>query len=285
MKIGLQCTAIVSIAMLVGCNKTLDFRNAEISNNKIYATGENSGFSGKVTNIPFSKIPFANIVPVSNMIGKVSGFKTINDIIYLNSLPVVRDGGVLCDTTAKDGMLSGEVVCKISTSGAPFITLRFESNSLQGEATFFNPNKSGSTLAKASFADGQADGKMTIFGQETGKSVYTLDWQAGKITGNEEMIDEKTGNVTFRGTLVNGQYEGESSKFTPDGTLIDKTMWLHGVPQQGLKTSAAASSDATSCVDLWIGAFRKEQGPEAAIASDQIEEWKTWCAEGKKPNT
>jgi hypothetical protein len=103
--------------LLCGCNNALDFRNAEISNNKIYEKGKNTGFSGKVTNIPLSKIPFGQIVPVSNMIGKVTGNKALNDLIYLNSLAVIQDGGVICDTVAREGILNGETSCKASISG------------------------------------------------------------------------------------------------------------------------------------------------------------------------
>ncbi|MBV6325514.1 hypothetical protein [Duganella violaceipulchra] len=93
--------ALISL-LLCGCNNALDFRNAEISNNKIYENGKNTGFSGKVTNIPLNKIPFGELVPVSNMVGKVTGNKVLNDLIYLNSLPVVKNGGVICDAVTNE---------------------------------------------------------------------------------------------------------------------------------------------------------------------------------------
>ena len=38
---------------LAGCSKeTIDFRNAEVSNSKVYKQGEDKPFTGIVTNVP-----------------------------------------------------------------------------------------------------------------------------------------------------------------------------------------------------------------------------------------
>lgn len=37
------------------------------------------------------------------------------------------------------------------------------------------------------------------------------------------------------------------------------------------------------CLDDWIAAFRKEAGEDAMIGSEQLDEWKDWCSEGKRP--
>lgn len=279
-------TTVVSTAALIslllsGCNNVLDFRNAEISNNKIYESGKNTGFSGKVTNIPLNKIPFGEVVPVSNMIGKVTGNKVLNDLIYLNSLPVVKDGGVICDSTTNEGILNGETSCKASASGNPIFNLSFKNNSIDGKIFFFYPNKNSAKFAEANYTQGQANGSLMIYGIATGKTIYKVGWENGVPNGKEEAFDENTGKVTFAGNLVNGKYEGETTRYTPDGAIVEKLDWKNGIPQKNSPPSAAATQD---CTDLWMAAFRKEQGAEAAISSDQLDEWQGWCNQGKKPN-
>ena len=46
------------------------------------------------------------------------------------------------------------------------------------------------------------------------------------------------------------------------------------------QTNSAASGN---CLDAWIGAFRREVSETAPIHSEQLNEWKDWCADGKYP--
>lgn len=270
---------------LSGCNNTLDFRNAEISNNKIYETGKNTGFSGKITNIPLSKIPFGEIVPITNLIGKVTGNKTLNDLLYLNSLAVVNDGGVLCDTASHDGVLNGDTTCKIATSGNPVFKFTFKNNAIDGDITFFYADKNSVRLATTSYAQGKANGLLTIYGFATGNPIYKLVLENSIGNGKEEAFDEKTGKVIFEGNLVNGKYEGGTVRYNADGSVTEKLNWRNGEILQASTNSAAIanSATATGCLDAWVAAFHKEQGPDAAISAEQIDEWKVWCSQGKTP--
>jgi len=46
-------------------------------------------------------------------------------------------------------------------------------------------------------------------------------------------------------------------------------------------TNSAAANG--TCLDDWIAAFRKDAGEDAMIGSEQLDEWKDWCSEGKRP--
>lgn len=52
--------------------------------------------------------------------------------------------------------------------------------------------------------------------------------------------------------------------------------------EEYLANSTQASS-SEGCLDAWIAAYRKEIGDEAMIVSEQIDEWKDWCSEGRLP--
>ncbi|WP_369927615.1 toxin-antitoxin system YwqK family antitoxin [Xanthomonas sp. NCPPB 2632] len=63
-------------------------------------------------------------------------------------------------------------------------------------------------------------------------------------------------------------------------------------PPKAEATDAASFADAPAvadtdpatgaCVDGWVTAFHKEQGADAPIAADQLQEWQEWCKAGKK---
>lgn len=275
---------ILSSMTLAGCNNTIDFRNAEISNNKIYENGKNNGFSGKITNIPLNKIPFGDIVPVSNMIGQITGHKTINDFIYLNTLQFSKNNSVLCDTTTSDGVLNGETACRISSTGNPIFNFSFKNNLINGNISFFYPEKKSAKFADANYIQGKANGTLTIYGFKTGKPIYKFDWKNGVATGKEEVFDENTGKITLTGNRVNGEYEGETTRYTVDGVIVEKQNWKNGILQKNSLLNATQSATASQdCLDSWIAAFRKEQGAEAVIAVDQLNEWEGQCSQGEKP--
>jgi len=51
--------------------------------------------------------------------------------------------------------------------------------------------------------------------------------------------------------------------------------------------SATASVKVTpdeACSSKWVDAFHKENGEDAMITSDQMDEWDQWCAKGKHPH-
>ncbi|MDV5862516.1 toxin-antitoxin system YwqK family antitoxin [Pseudomonas aeruginosa] len=113
-----------------------------------------------------------------------------------------------------------------------------------------------------------------------------------------------------------GFYDDYPGTLVPDGlikkynALLDTTtgeeLWVHGVkvdhppqPQESQESSTHIREEETpreeyladstqafsseACLDAWITAYRKEIGDAAMIVSEQIDEWKDWCGEGKLP--
>lgn len=213
----LPCVA----ALLAGCgSKVLDFRNAEISNGKLYAAGSNTPFSGKVTN-----------VPAATIFGPQKGYaKLIAALSKVSPDVSVADAGLtaLCDTGSEDGVLGGKTTCKQPGSDVVTIDAQFSSGFLDGPFTVHDETGT-KTLAELSFKNGQPDGKMKISSPKTGKLIHEASWDAGVLNGEEAGYDPDTGNQIMHGTLVDGAYEGEFTRLASDGkTLLFKGSYVHG---------------------------------------------------------
>ncbi|WP_369050900.1 toxin-antitoxin system YwqK family antitoxin [Burkholderia gladioli] len=197
---------------LTGCgDKTLDFRNAEINNGKVYAGNANSPFSGKVTNLP-----------AGTVFGSQRGFgKLLNTVNHARQSTTLGDMGMtsLCDAEASDGVLNGKTVCKTAQSDTVRIEANFSGGVLDG--SFVVHDQTGSnTFVAQSFKGGEPDGKMKLYSPTTGKLVHTATWEAGVLDGEEEGYDETTGNRVLHATLANGKYQGEFARYAPDGKRV-----------------------------------------------------------------
>jgi hypothetical protein len=86
--------------------------------------------------------------------------------------------------------------------------------------------------------------------------------------------------------LLRGYYLGNAE----DGRIV---AYLKGTgPEAGgraapdmQKASTISSNKAyiDSCVDQWGAAFHKENGEDAIVISDMLDEWENWCKAGKHP--
>ncbi|WP_208279519.1 toxin-antitoxin system YwqK family antitoxin [Massilia oculi] len=280
--------ATIALATLVGCgNKTLDFRNAEISNGKIYATGANDGFSGTVTNLPLSKLPTGQLFRLMRLmdslnIGAYSEYQLRN--VFMGSMLGTNTPVVLCDVKVKDGNLDGTALCKKNPGSLPIFSIPYRENVIDGELTVFSYEKKDQVIALAEFSNGQLNGKSEIRGMKTGKVVHNTSWKNGLGDGLEQQFDETTGKLIFEGNLKAGVYDGKVSRYSPDGKLILSTEYKDGVVQTTPNAAAASAPNPAQCVDAWIAAYHKEQGADAMVTNDQTGEWEAWCKEGKLPN-
>lgn len=71
----------------------------------------------------------------------------------------------------------------------------------------------------------------------------------------------------------------KSVRWTPQETPLLRRPEPVPPGNPGTRTNEASES----CVSAWTRAHRKNVGPDAVVAADQIQEWETWCSEGKRP--
>lgn len=211
-KSAVLAATLATTLALTGCgDRTLDFRNAEINNGKVYARNANSPFSGKVTN-----------VPAGTVFGSQRGFaKLLNTVNHARQSTTLGDMGMtsLCDAEASDGVLNGKAVCKTAQSDTVRIEANFTGGSLDG--SFVVREQTGSnTFVAQSFKGGEPNGKMKLYSPTTGKLIHTATWEAGVLSGEEEGFDEATGNRVLHAALADGKYQGEFTRYAPNGKQV-----------------------------------------------------------------
>lgn len=110
---------ITIVVMLAACgNKVLDYRNAQITNGKVYAGNADEPFSGKVTNVPFNAV-FLNQPGYKKLIGPTNALIMG---LYGTSL--------LCEIEVDDGALNGDVSCKKQQSEVVQVKAHFKGGAL-----------------------------------------------------------------------------------------------------------------------------------------------------------
>jgi antitoxin component YwqK of YwqJK toxin-antitoxin module len=241
---------LAAAVLLTGCGDTvLDFRNADVSNGKIYKAGADAAFTGTVTNIPQDKI-----------LQQQPGLFMVNRILQ----GAVTSGGgdtkrffmdpSLCNAKLKKGVLDGEVVCKLAQGGVLHSRVAFKDGSLHGAYTRYDLTPANHVFVTATFENGQPEGQQEIFSLQTQKLTNRLPWKAGKLEGEEQSFHPESGvlagsyhykngkldgpamrwgadgkMVTYRATLVEGNQDGVEEEFYPDtGKPARRTEWSRG---------------------------------------------------------
>jgi antitoxin component YwqK of YwqJK toxin-antitoxin module len=237
--------------VLAACSsKTLDARNAEVVNGKLYQRGENSPFSGAVTNVAnglvFSASP--GFEQVSNTVGKailyseqISSYDSTtmgNVQQYMTAIgmhPLVTNSdtaGVLCDVRVREGLLDGAVKCKTARSEDVVLEAAMSGGQLNGKLTAYRyENGTQHVALTAGFKDGRLDGKEEIYSRHGDKLIHRIAWSNGVADGTEEAFDDRTGKRVMQVNNVDGKNDGEYVEYAPDGErAIHRLKVENGVP-------------------------------------------------------
>lgn len=241
---------LAATVLATGCGDAiLDFRNAEISNGKIFKGGADTAFTGTVTNIPADRI-------FSQHLGMGRLAKTIVPVAGEGAAidPIMKSSSSLCDAKIDKGVLDGAVTCKSAQGGSLRYQAKFENGTLQGPFTWYDRAPGDLVLATATFKDGLLEGTQEIFSPKTKQRIQRVRWHAGKADGDEEVWHPETGQqiglfhykddllegeatrwsadgktVTYRTTLVEGKQNGVEEEFYPEtGKPFRRTEWSHG---------------------------------------------------------
>lgn len=216
---------LASAALLSGCGQsTLDFRNADISNGKIYKAGADSGFSGKVTNVPLLKIvsaspsgPFARIMELTRA------------TLGMEALEKTRiHFSVVCDAPVDDGIVDGEVTCTNAPNPDKRYTLHYKDGQLHGALKIFDGRSDDHVIVAADLSDNALNGKLEIFSPKTYKVLRRSEWSKG-VPEAEDGFDENTGEKTVFARYRNGKLHGKYAVYAPDGKLaITEAFYVDG---------------------------------------------------------
>ncbi|OHX11550.1 hypothetical protein BI347_17995 [Chromobacterium sphagni] len=301
----------------------LEYRNAEIVNGKLYASGANEPFNGKVTNVPEDKIMPSIILPSKD--GLYPVLQAAENVLKIGAAYLGL--GLMCDITVHDGLPDGEASCQRSGTSKTVVKAHFSGGVLEGD--FVALDDSDNPMFTVSFNRGQADGKLEIFSPHTHKLRYHVNFEHGTPVGSEEAFNENSGVLVGRAEYENGKLQGEVVRYADDGKRViyrahyvegtpegveesfdpntgqvtSYAIWEHGVQTTTLSgdeaiqahngkslseithpsTSTISSADVDACQQAWMTAFRKEQGDTAIVTQDQMTEWEEQCRQGKRP--
>lgn len=217
--------------------------------------------------------------------------------------------------TFKDGALDGTFkVLDQSKDANPVSTFSFKSGLVNGKQEIFSPKNhklvyrvtwengsanseeegydenTGNRTLVARYVGGKLEGDMIMYAPDGKLVIYKASFVGGLKHGTEDKYSEATGKPLLHGQWANGKEQGQFKLWNEQGELTDQFIYDNGIlvsllgrgdTPPGQSGMPAAQVDA--CVDTWVAAFRKANGEEAPISSDQLGEWNGWCKAGKRP--
>ncbi|CAJ0893728.1 toxin-antitoxin system YwqK family antitoxin [Ralstonia flatus] len=288
------CTLATGALLLSACgNRTLDYRNAEIVNGKVYAKGANSPFSGKVTNVPL-------MTATSNQTGFNKIFRLLG--LYFPVTPIGSMGLTsLCEVPVNDGLPDGKVTCKQRESDIVRAKFSFSNGTLDGSFKLNAPT-GDDVFAEVDFKDGQPNSKLRLYTLDTHKLVHVIPWENGAMQGTEEGFDPATGKLIAQLDWKDGKMDGVYRKYDGSGNVVEEARYAANkridtppaaTNSAGLDAAAAKPTttdnrndwptESNACTERWSTAFTTTHEKDTLVTLDQAWEWVDNCRAGKEP--
>lgn len=162
------------VILLSGCDMgTSDFKEIEVSRNRIHARGQDKPFSGKLRSIPLSAMPTAGLKPLANLISTTTRTKVLEEFLTGSS----TSGEVLCTVQIQEGPLHGDAVCKFGDLA--FLNTSFVNGAVEGGAELFDM-KNKRRVAEAMLVKGQLNGQSILFNSSLNEPILTVNWKNGE---------------------------------------------------------------------------------------------------------
>lgn len=177
---------------LVACgDKVIDYRNVEIVNKQIYAQGENSSFTGKVTNVPFDKVINEEVGRVLNIYARSTGDGKLLESLVIVGINAMgnsqqKNSLLLCDIKVNNGILDGDVSCHLNGKEDTILKYKYSNGKLDGTLTLYMPTNKNEDIVKvaeAEMSNGTLNGKTKVWSARTGKQVLEITMKDGLANG------------------------------------------------------------------------------------------------------
>lgn len=276
---------LASVLVLAGCDsRVLDFRNAEVVNGKLYEKGGNTGYTGKVTNVP-KDIVFDSQQSARALVRPIG---VVMEKFDRNRVAEVLAGDSLCEIKVREGVIDGDVTCLVPRSQMVRFEFSFDKGSLDGPYKMYDP-QGGHLVMSAGFKGSQLHGRQEIFSLKTHKLLYVGNWANGIQDGAETTFHPDTGNLASERVHKDGKVNGALTTYAPDGKQVVYTTTV----LDGLKHGTEESFDATTGKPLasaiWSngklnGSFKKWDA-NGVLISDDIYENGVVVNKGSVPST
>lgn len=215
--------AVLAISSLAGCSEeVLDWRNAEVSGGKVYVESANEPFTGYLTNIPESKLPF---IPMHNDLMVV-----MNNAL---NTPSISRGHqlfgrhLICDIGVSEGLVGGPVSCA-DNRGAVRWESSLNGDQLDDDLTVYSGTGDVVIMESPINSDGQPHGIRDIYNPDTGEVLVQTPMKNGIIHGEVKTWDA-AGNLIAIQPYENGKLNGVWKTWAPNGRLIHELPYRNGL--------------------------------------------------------
>ncbi len=198
-------------ALISSCSSEIDFRQTEVINGLVYKIKTSDPYSGKVSNIPMSKIP-ANLWPM-----------------YEGRVNLMTVGSATCTASLEKGqLLDGDLVCSIGKIKILEVSYR---DGKKNGVEKYRESGAGNLLSEISWKNGLYDGKFELMNTSSGKIVERRNYREGKLNGAYEKFSSSNGRVVYQGNWVNGVKSGDEKEWDESGEeLLADIKWINGKP-------------------------------------------------------
>ncbi|CAJ3526657.1 toxin-antitoxin system YwqK family antitoxin [Burkholderia pseudomallei] len=209
-----------------------------------------------------------------------------------------QDNGQLMEVTFRNGQPDGTQKVYSWTNHKLVHTFPWNSGVPSGTEEAFDAN-TGAVVKRATFIDGKYEGEVIHYAPDGKRITLSATYARGKLNGPYKEWDS-SGAVLADKTYSNGMEVGsDGSDF---GSCLNEwddayraTPGHRAFPptelEQQWKTSCRAgrhpsgpnsdlpnsTASASSCVDARIAAYRRENGDDALVTTDQLGEWEAGC--------
>ena len=273
-RIPLAALMAATLLAITGCSKpVLDFRNAEMPDGLIYATGANEPFTGTVTHVP-DRFLLGDAKGYAKFVQEAGG----DGDAVARMWRFARGIGsptFLCDVSARKGYVDGKAICYLPRTDTKLIEAHFSEGRLSGGLVYYNPDSPTQKLIAGSFDAGQPDGTEKIYSPSTGKLVESVSWSDGTYDGDFARYNAANGKVVLEGAFVGGERDGDWKQYTDDGArLIDRGRYREGQLDGVGEAFDAETGKRVALVDKWIdgkiNGERKTWDKDGVLLTDEV---------------
>lgn len=251
-RIPLATLMAATLFALTGCSKpVLDFRNAEMPDGLIYASGANEPFTGTVTHVP-DRFLLGDAKGYAKFVQEAGGDGDAVARMW-RFAQGIGSPTFLCDVSARKGYVDGKATCYVPRTDTKLIEAHFSEGRLSGGLVYYNPDSPAQKLIEGSFDEGQPDGTEKIYSPSTGKLVESVNWSDGTYNGDFARYNPNNGKVVLEGAFAEGKRDGDWKQYTDDGKQPTDRWGYRDGQQDGVgETFDAETGKRIALIDRWV---------------------------------
>lgn len=154
----------------------------------------------------------------------------------------------------------------------------------QGVEEAFDP-ATGKPTGYAEYVDGKFNGTVRRW-NASGELIYEKDYQNGQEVPDSDAVNTCLDHrYTAFGKTTGDEENVDAAERNEWEAACKEEQRVSNLPAAAPAPAAPTESQGVdSCVSKWTTAYRRENGADAIVSTDQLQEWQIWCKAGKQPS-